>query len=133
MKKKKNKCIFNENHELGNKGLDHYITKHKKEYDNCINNGWFCKHENILFPDTKQTEKHNEKCIYCQSYNNNKDNNNSLSKTGKEEIEKKLPIDKKNLHFSFFDFDKIKNKQNGINLDLELIKALIEDEKNIIF
>ena len=140
MSKNKNICMFNKNHIIGNKSLlNHYHRSHAEEFLKIMNNGWFCRDKNkaTYFLNQVEMDDHMNTCNICQKYcgeNLNETTNASITESVINKIKKKLPKNKKHIDFPFFDFSKyiIKDDKKLINLDSELIKELIEEEKNIV-
>ena len=138
MSKNKKICIFNQNHIIGKKSLiNHYQKSHSKEFSNIMNNGWYCRGKTQYFKNKVEMDEHMINCKECQKYcgeNLNETISISISKTSLEAIEKKLPKNKRHIDFPFFDFSKyiIPDDNQLINLESELIKELIEEEKNIV-
>ena len=136
MSKNKKVCIFNKNHMIGNKSLpDHYYKSHKEEYLKILNNGWVCNDK--IFLNQAEMDKHMNKCEKCQKRCGIKLDETTylgISNSVLETINKKLPKNKKHIDFPVFDFSKyiIPDDKTLINLDSELVKELIEEEKNIV-
>ena len=138
MSKNKNVCIFNKNHMIGNKTLlNHYHKSHKEEYSKIMNNGWFCRDKSLIFLNQAEMDKHMDKCKICQKRcgeTMDETTIQSMSESAIEKIKKKLPKNKKHIDFPYFDFSKymIPDDKKLINLDSELLKELIEEEKKIV-
>ena len=140
MSKNKKVCIFNKNHMIGNKSLEnHYYRSHTEEYSKIMNNGWFCRDNNksLIFLNQAEMDKHMNKCEICKNrcgLIQDETTIQSISESTIEKIRKKLPKDKKRIDFPYFDFSKyiIQDDKKLINLDSELIKELIEEEKNMV-
>ena len=132
MSNKKKVCIFNEEHFIGNKSLYiHYTKCHEKKFKIIMNNGWFCRGKRTkLFKNQNDMDKHLTKCQICKAFKYN--HSDDISFIGNENLKEKLHDNKKNKDLPTFDFEKFKIENNKINnLDLELINALIEEEKNL--
>ena len=136
MSKNKKVCIFNKNHMIGNKSLtNHYYNSHREEYRKILNNGWVCSDK--IFLNQAEMDKHMNKCEICKKRCGlilDETTIQSISESTIEKIRKKLPKDKKRIDFPYFDFSKyiIQDDKKLINLDSELIKELIEEEKNMV-
>ena len=123
---------------IGNKSLaNHYHKSHTEKKKKIMNNGWFCRDKNksLIFLNQAEMDKHMDKCEICQKRCGIKqDETTFLSESTIKKIKEKLPKDKKHIDFPYFDFTKyiIPDDKRLINLDSELVKELIEEEKNIV-